>query len=335
MPNKPLKTKTMKTKRNFMPILAMLGMVAVFTFSSCEKEDDVMINPTPTEPTADIVKLASTNPDLSILAEALTRANLVNALEGSGPFTVFAPTNDAFNQLLNDLGATSLDDISTDVLTNVLLYHVLSGKVTSTDIVPGYVNTLSTGPDNNQVSLLIGYNDSSNKNAAAAVNTNILYLNSDASVITADVMATNGVVHVINKVLLPPTVVDLAIDNSSFSILVEAVVKAGLAETLMGDGPFTIFAPTNAAFEELFAQLEISGIQDLTKDQLVPILLYHVVSGNVRSTDLTTSKVTTLNGDITINVGTTVTVNENTNVVLTDVQGINGVVHVIDKVLLP
>ena len=318
-----------------MPILAMLGMVAVFTFSSCEKEDDVMINPTPTEPTADIVKLASTNPDLSILAEALTRANLVNALEGSGPFTVFAPTNDAFNQLVNDLGATNLDDISTDVLTNVLLYHVLSGKVTSTDIVPGYVNTLSTGPDNNQVSLLIGYNDSSNKNAAAAVNTNILYLNSDASVITADVMATNGVVHVINKVLLPPTVVDLAIDNSSFSILVEAVVKAGLAETLMGDGPFTIFAPTNAAFEELFAQLEISGIQDLTKDQLVPILLYHVVSGNVRSTELSTNKVATLNGDITINVGTTVTVNENTNVVLTDVQGINGVVHVIDKVLLP
>ena len=335
MPTKPLKTKTMKTKRNFMPILAMLGMVAVFTFSSCEKEDDVMINPTPTEPTADIVKLASTNPDLSILAEALTRANLVNALEGSGPFTVFAPTNDAFNQLLNDLGATSLDDISTDVLTNVLLYHVLSGQVTSANIVPGYVNTLSTGPDNNQVSLLIGYNDSSNKNAAAAVNTNILYLNSDASVITADVMATNGVVHVINKVLLPPTVVDLAIDNSSFSILVEAVVKAGLAETLMGDGPFTIFAPTNAAFEELFAQLEISGIQDLTKDQLVPILLYHVVSGNVRSTELSTNKVATLNGDITINVGTTVTVNENTNVVLTDVQGINGVVHVIDKVLLP
>nr|HPJ45666.1 fasciclin domain-containing protein [Tenuifilaceae bacterium] len=329
------KTKTMKTKRNFMPILAVLGMVAVFTFSSCEKDDDVMINPTPTEPTADIVKLASTNPDLSILAEALTRANLVSALEGSGPFTVFAPTNEAFNQLLNDLGATSLDDISTDILTNVLLYHVLNGKVTSMEIEPGYVNTLSIGPDNNQVSLLVGYNDSSNKNTAAAVNTNILFLNNDASVVTADVMATNGVVHVINKVLLPPNVVDLAIDNSSFSILVEAVVKAELVETLMGDGPFTIFAPTNAAFEELFAQLKVSGVQDLTKDQLVPILLYHVVSGNVRSSDLSSRNVSTLNGEISIEVGSMVTINDNTNVVYTDLQGVNGVIHVIDKVLLP
>lgn len=318
-----------------MPILAILGMAAVFTFSSCEKDDDVMINPTPTEPTADIVKLASTNPDLSILEEALNRANLVSVLRGTGPFTVFAPTNDAFTQLLNDLGASSLDDISNDVLTNVLLYHVLSGKVLSSDIIPGYVNTLSVGPGNNQISLLIDFNDSSNKNATVAVNTNIVFLNRDASVVTADVMATNGVVHVIDKVLLPPTVVDLAIDNSNFSILVEAVVKAGLAETLMGDGPFTIFAPTNAAFEELFAQLNISGVQDLTKDQLVPILLYHVVSGNVRSTDLSTSKVATLNGDISINVGSTVTINESTNVLLTDVQGVNGVVHVIDKVLLP
>jgi transforming growth factor-beta-induced protein len=149
-------------------------------------------------------------------------------------------------------------------------------------------------------------------------------------------MASNGVIHVIDEVLLPPTVVDIAINNSDFSILVEAVVKAELAETLKGEGPFTVFAPTNDAFEELFTSLGVSGIADLTKEQLEPILLYHVVSGNVLSGTLSSGNVQTLHGDnIAIEVGTGVTINSTSNVVLTDIQGSNGVVHVIDEVLLP
>jgi transforming growth factor-beta-induced protein len=160
-------------------------------------------------------------------------------------------------------------------------------------------------------------------------------LNKNTSVTTADVDAMNGVIHVIDNVLLPPTVVDHALANENFSILVSAVVKAGLVETLLGDGPFTIFAPTNAAFQALFAQLGISGINDLTAEQLTPILLYHVVSGNVRSTSLMAGDVQTLNGKIKISISPKPAINTDTNIIATDVQASNGVIHAIDKVLLP
>jgi transforming growth factor-beta-induced protein len=160
-------------------------------------------------------------------------------------------------------------------------------------------------------------------------------LNKMTNVTQADLMASNGVIHVIDKVLLPNSIVDLASNNSTFSILVEALVKAELVSTLSGAGPFTVFAPTNAAFTSLFSTLGVSGISDLTKEQLTPILLKHVVTGNIVSSDLKTGKVMTLNGDIMVNVGSAVTINENTNVILANVQGTNGVVHAIDKVLLP
>jgi transforming growth factor-beta-induced protein len=161
-------------------------------------------------------------------------------------------------------------------------------------------------------------------------------LNGNTSVTTADIEAYNGVIHVIDKVLLPPTVVDIAINNSNFSTLVDAVVKAELDGTLSGEGPFTIFAPTNEAFEALFTELNISGISDLTKEDLTPILQYHVVSGNVRSGDLSSGNVETLNGDIQVNVGDEdVTINKDATVTAVDIQGTNGVVHVIDKVLIP
>jgi transforming growth factor-beta-induced protein len=116
---------------------------------------------------------------------------------------------------------------------------------------------------------------------------------------------------------------------------VQAVVKAGLAETLSGAGPFTIFAPTNSAFTALFAQLGVSGISDLTAAQLIPILKYHVVSGNVLSTQLSNGSVQTLNGAINVSLSPVPTLNGNAKIIATDIQGTNGVVHVIDKVLLP
>jgi transforming growth factor-beta-induced protein len=112
-------------------------------------------------------------------------------------------------------------------------------------------------------------------------------------------------------------------------------VKAGLVETLNGSGPFTIFAPTNAAFQALFTQLGISGVADLTAAQLIPILTYHVVSGNVRSSSLSAGSVPTLNGSINISLTPVPAINTNSKIVFTDVQGSNGVIHVIDKVLLP
>jgi transforming growth factor-beta-induced protein len=305
-----------KLKIFFNPMIAAM-LVGIFTFSSCAKDDDK----DQMEVAKSIVDIASSNSQFSTLVAALNKANLASTLQGGGPFTVFAPTNDAFADLLADLGVSSLDDLSAEALTPILLYHVVSGKVLSTDLSNGYVGTLSSGPGQTKISL--------------QVQTDGVVLNGSSEVTSADIMASNGVIHVINKVLLPPTVVDLAVNNPDFSILVQAVVKADLAGTLSGTGPFTVFAPTNAAFEALFAQLGVSGIADLSKEQLVPILLYHVVSGNVLSGQLSTGDVATLNGDIAVNVGSSVTINGSASVVLANVQGSNGVVHVIDKVLLP
>jgi transforming growth factor-beta-induced protein len=149
------------------------------------------------------------------------------------------------------------------------------------------------------------------------------------------VEAENGVIHVVDKVILPPTVVNIALANENFTTLVQAVVKAGLVDALSADGPFTVFAPTNAAFDALFAQLGISGIDDLTAEQLVPILTYHVVPGNVVSTELSNGDVGTLNGqNLSIDLSAGVKINES-EVIAADIQGSNGVVHVIDQVLLP
>ena len=131
------------------------------------------------------------------------------------------------------------------------------------------------------------------------------------------------------------TVVDIAVANSDFSILVEAVIKADLAGALSADGPFTVFAPTNEAFNVLFKQLGVSGIKDLTAEQLTPILTYHVVSGKVMSTDLSNTSVATLNGQkIKIDISNGVKINDS-KVTKADISGSNGVVHVIDKVLMP
>ena len=131
------------------------------------------------------------------------------------------------------------------------------------------------------------------------------------------------------------TVVDIAGSNPDFSILVEAVTKAGLAGALSDEGPFTVFAPTNEAFKALFKQLGVGGVKDLTAEQLTPILTYHVVSGKVMSTDLTNTSVATLNGQkIKVDLSNGVKINES-KVTKADISGTNGVVHVIDRVLLP
>jgi transforming growth factor-beta-induced protein len=131
------------------------------------------------------------------------------------------------------------------------------------------------------------------------------------------------------------TVVEIAVSNPDFSILVEAVTKAGLAEALSAEGPFTVFAPTNAAFKSLFSQLGVSGIKDLSAEQLTPILTYHVVAGKVMSTDLSNTSVATLNGQkIEVDLSNGVKINDS-KVTTADISGSNGVIHVIDRVLLP
>ncbi|MGQ1783567.1 MULTISPECIES: fasciclin domain-containing protein [unclassified Saccharicrinis] len=266
---------------------------------------------------------AIANPALSNLTAAVVKAELAGTLDDDdNNFTVFAPTDDAFAMLFQDLSAT-LDDLDKEALTPILLYHVIDDFVPAAQVTSGYVNALAMGQEN-YLSMNIEVS-----NSAVMVN--------GATVVLTDVVATNGIVHVIDKVILPNTVVDLAINNSAFSILVEAVVKAELDETLSGEGPYTVFAPTNTAFKALFTALGVSGVADLSKETLTPILLAHVVSGNVRSTDLSNGTVPTLNTEktISIDISNGVTIDSEINVIIANVQGTNGVVHAIDKVIVP
>ncbi|KAF0195282.1 MAG: lipoprotein precursor [Bacteroidetes bacterium] len=308
-------------KTNFSKFrLAIFAIAALTVFVSCSKDEDDK----KTE-SKNIAQVASSNPDFSILVEALDKADLVSAMEGTGPFTVFAPTNAAFNALFAQLGVSGISDLSAETLKPILLNHVISGNVKAMDIATGYVETLNNyGPNGNKVKLFI------------LKGSNVMVDNS--KVVTTDVMASNGTIHAIDKVILPPSVVGHAINNPDFSILVQAVVKAGLVDALSAPGPFTVFAPTNAAFAELFAALGVSGIDDLTAAQLTPILLYHVVSGNVVASQVSSGMVPTLNegSNISIVANTMgVKLNGNSNVIATDVQGANGVIHAIDAVLLP
>ena len=261
------------------------------------------------------------------------RADLVSTLN-SGDFTVFAPTNDAFNNLFTALGVTGLDDLSKEALTPILLYHVVGGVVKSTNLTAGYTGTASLGPNDQPIKLKVDL-------------TNGVKLNNNSTVTTADVATTTGVIHIIDEVLLPPSIVDIAIGNEDFSILVAALTRSDLTfdfvDFLSNDGPFTVFAPTNAAFQALLdSNPAWSSLDDIDAATLDAVLKYHVISGvNAESTSLVDgTDIATANGEmITINTNNGVTVTDKganvANVDLADVQAKNGVVHVINKVILP
>ncbi len=298
----------------------------IFLTTACSKDEDNNVDPMDQPTSKSVVQIASEDDNFSILEEALVKADLVSALEGDGPFTVFAPTNAAFEMLFETLNVTGIEDLSAEALTPILLYHVLSGKAMSTDISTGYYETLSNATQDNKGIVLY------------AMVGNGVMINNSITVTQADVNASNGVIHIIDKVMLPPTVVDIAIQNENFSTLVAAVVKAGLVDALIAEGPFTIFAPTNAAFDAAFTALNISGLDDLSAEALTPILLYHVVPGNVLASEVSAGMVQTLNTESSISISVSeqgVMLDNTATVIATDVQGSNGVIHVIDNVILP
>ena len=296
--------------------------------TSCSDDD------TTTPEVVDIVTTAQNTDDLSTLVAALERVNLATTLQGNGPFTVFAPTNAAFQALLDSNPAwNSLDDIDDATLTSVLLFHVLAAEVRAADLTDSYVTTLSTGPNNEQTVLQIDV-------------TGGVKFNGNANPVTTDVEATNGVVHIIDAVMLPPDVVSLALTNDNFSILVAALTRSDLTtdyvSVLSGDGPFTVFAPTNAAFEALLnSNPDWNSLDDIPVATLEAVLNYHVVgSANVQSKQLSDNmEVETLGGmlmvDLTDGAKLETTSSQSVNIILTDVQGTNGVIHAVDTVLLP
>jgi transforming growth factor-beta-induced protein len=296
----------------------LIYSVTLFTsllLTNCGDDDggDMML-----EPTQNIVELAQQN-GFTSLAAALTKAGLVDELQAAGSFTVFAPTNAAFDALLAEIGQTSIDDVPAAVLQQILLYHVVPTAAFSSDITAGNLSTLEG------TTVDVGTADGIAVNGASVV-------------APFDVEATNGVIHTVDAVLVPAsvgqfvnTVLEPAYFNENFTTLVAAVVKGNLVDALLNTADLTIFAPTNDAFTASGIDIDALGA-----DVLANVLTYHVVGAKVLSSGIP-REAATLNGE---NIYFSLVaagnfVNGNTEIVAVDIESGSGVVHVIDQVLLP
>jgi transforming growth factor-beta-induced protein len=289
-----------------------------------------------------VVEPAYFNKNFSTLIAAVSAASpsILETLLNSSKKTLFAPTNDAFTAA----GITALP--SQAVLDAVLAYHVIGSEVTSGQLPS------NSAPENTAITTLGGIFYLSNRGADG------VFINGRTRVIAADIMADNGVVHVIDRTLLPPSqsIAEIGIALSSattgaeFTQLVAALVRvpALLDAASAASSNLTVFAPTDAAFNDLYAALNVPGINDIDLATLTAVLQHHIISspttatGRVFSTDLITGSVPTLNGNVSISAsagtvtsGSGTVANISSNAALVNVLGTNGVIHTIDKVLLP
>lgn len=280
------------------------------------------------EPERNIVQKAQANPELSILVEAVVAAGLVDRLS-TGSLTVFAPTNAAFAALLTELGMTKARLLANKpLLTAVLSYHVLGQRVLRADVPLGKaIVPLSGGFFKIESSNGLQVTDGRNR---------------VTRITDTDIYASNGVVHLVDRVLLPADkdIVATAQALPDFSILVEAIVAAGLVETLKGTGPFTVFAPTNAAFAALLGELGVSKADLLANTALLTkVLTYHVVPARVLKAEVPVgAAIKTVQGEtFTVNASLQITDQKAriSQITATDVLTSNGVIHAVDRVLLP
>jgi len=280
----------------------------------------------PADQAKDIVDTAVATDGFQTLVAAVKAAGLVDTLKGEGPFTVFAPTDEAFGKL----PAGTLDELlkpeNKEKLTAILTYHVVPGKVLAADVVK-----LDSSKKVQGAEIAIVVEDGKVKVDAA-------------NVTATDIDCTNGVIHVIDAVILPPEpeeeakdIVDTAVAADGFQTLVAAVKAAGLVDTLKGQGPFTVFAPTDEAFGKLPAGTLDELLKPENKEKLTAILTYHVVPGKVLAADVVKldSAKTVQGAEVAIAVEDGKVKVDEANVTATDIECTNGVIHVIDAVILP
>jgi transforming growth factor-beta-induced protein len=271
--------------------------------------------------TKDIVDTAVSAGSFNTLVAAVKAAGLVETLKGDGPFTVFAPTDAAFAKLPQGTVAELLKPENKKKLQSILTYHVVPGKVKAAQVVK-----------------LTGAKTVQGEKVDIAVNNGTVSIDG-AKVVKTDIETSNGIIHVIDSVILPADkdIVDTAVSAKSFSTLVAAVKAAGLVDVLKGDGPFTVFAPSDEAFAKLPAGTVAELLKPENKAKLTSILTYHVVPGKVMASDVVNLKsAKTVQGSearVTVEGGSVMI--DKANVVATDIEATNGVIHVIDNVLLP
>ncbi|MGA8392593.1 MAG: fasciclin domain-containing protein [Burkholderiaceae bacterium] len=305
-------------KRTFLKL--SVAAAATAALAACGGGDDAQL---------DIVGVLKADQQFSILVEAVAAAGLVTTLQSPGPFTVFAPTNTAFAALLGELKVTKDQLLANKaLLTRVLTYHVLAAKVPAASVPVGKtITTVETGVFKIESTGGLKITDESNR---------------VSNITVTDVAASNGVIHVIDKVLLPSDkdIVATAQSVPDFSILVEAVIAADLVTTLQGAGPFTVFAPTNAAFAAALTELGVTkDALFANKALLTSILTYHVVAARVLKAEVPIGKpITSVQGEtFTIDASLKITDQRGrmAGISATDVFASNGVIHVIDNVILP
>ncbi|QOJ01835.1 MAG: fasciclin domain-containing protein [Phycisphaeraceae bacterium] len=293
--------------------------------ASCEVSGQAMVVAEEAEAAdKDIIDTAVAAGSFKTLAAALKAAGLVEALKGKGPFTVFAPTDEAFAKLPKGTVETLLKPENKAALTRILTYHVVAANVPSKDVKTGAAETLS----GQRIDLKVQTKDG--KTTVKVDN---------ATVTAADVTASNGVIHVIDTVILPSdkTIVQTAAADSNFKTLASLITTAGLADALSGEGPFTVFAPTDAAFAKLPKETVESLLKPENKSKLQDILKFHVVPSRVFSdAALKAGKAKTLQGqEITIKIENGKPMVNGAAITATDIDASNGVIHVIDTVILP
>ena len=286
----------------------------------------------PADKPTDVVQTAIDNGGFTKLAGALTTAELIPTLKGAGPFTVFAPTDAAFTALGDISGLTKAD------LTPILTYHVLASKTLAADVVKANGTRVGT------VLSASGGANADKKVKVTVANGKVL-LDYAVNVSTTDIIATNGVVHVIDNVLSPLDIVEKAVATSALSTLVTAVTAAELGAALKGDGPLTVFAPTNDAFSALPPALLAALLDPVNKAKLQQVLKYHVLPAavpavevlalNGKDTPVATLeglkiKISVTGGNVFLDAPTT-----NAQVTATNIFTRNGVVHTLNKVLVP
>lgn len=268
-----------------------------------------------------IVDTAVAAGQFKTLTAALGAAGLVDTLKGDGPFTVFAPSDEAFAKLPKSAIRDLLRPENKHKLTSILTYHVVPGKVLAKDVVQ-----LSRATTVNKQSVDIGVS-----NSGVRID--------GANVIKTDIQCSNGVIHVIDSVLMPATasLVKTAQDAGTFRTLLAAGEAAGLAKTFMGDGPFTVFAPTDEAFAKIPQKTIQSLLQPKNRDKLISILKYHVVPGRVFASDAASARQanTLQKADVRFSIQDGRFRVNDAAVIANDIEATNGVIHVIDTVLMP
>lgn len=328
--------------------LSLLLFVAGTSLVSCSDDD----NNNNTQPQNSIVDIAASNSNFSILAQAVELAGLTATLDGAGQFTVFAPTNAAFNAYLDTTPYDNINEVPVAALKNLLLNHVIGAEVMSSAVTTGYVNTMSpmgTMANSPMISMYINKSGNTITINGGAANGGTTVINT-----SADIDASNGVIHAVNNVIGIPTIVNHVVANPDFDTLQAVVTSTSGAfgdqsavlnalNSVTASAPVTVFAPNNAAFT---AATTGSGFAvGATPAQVTKVLQYHVsAAGNVRSTQLQNNQsiptITQPSQNLTVilgggNVDIRDSANNLSRVFQADVQASNGVIHGVNRVLQP